>query len=91
MQPQLVAEAANNVVFLDLDYSGQTMTSSFRAGYQGGPVLQAGFMQAITPNLVVGAQGLMQPAKGVVTKAFAGRYETEDYGLSAVMDGPTVR
>jgi len=86
----LAAEAPNNVVFLDLDYTGETMTTSFRAGYQGGATLQAGFMQAITPQLVVGAQGAMQPSKGVMTQAFCGRYESDDFGVTAVVDGRTV-
>lgn len=88
---QLAAEAASNVVFLDLDYLGEAASGSFRVGYQGAPMLQAGFTQAITPELVVGAQGAMQPSKGIMSQAFAGRYETDDYSITGVLDGPTVR
>lgn len=69
------------MVFLDLDYTGETMTTSFRAGYQGGAILQAGFMQAITSQLMVGAQGAMQPSKGVMNQAFFGRYDADDFGM----------
>ena len=69
------------MVLLDLDYVGESMTSNLRLGHQGGSLVQGGFMQALTPQLFVGAQGVMNPGKGVIQQAFGGRYDTNDYGM----------